>query len=128
MITSSVAGQGPGPYQSTYAASKAFVHSFGRALRHELRDTAVTVTSVLPGPTDTTFFARADMEEAWVARGPKADPSDVAHQAFAAMMAGRGQVVTGSWLIKAANLLSAYAPEVLATRMQAALAKPRGRG
>jgi short-subunit dehydrogenase len=43
----------PGPYHATYAASKAFVHSFAEGIRVELQGTGVTVTSLLLGPTDT---------------------------------------------------------------------------
>ncbi|WP_370615479.1 SDR family NAD(P)-dependent oxidoreductase [Mumia sp. Pv 4-285] len=125
LITSSVVSQGPGPNQSTYAASKAFLHSFAEAIRYELRDTGVTVTSLQPGPTDTAFFARAGMQRTWVARGPKADPSQVAREGFAAMMAGKDRVVPGSWLLKAQSKASKLVPEALTARFHASLAKPR---
>ena len=47
LFTSSIAAAAPSPYQATYGASKAFVHSFAEALRHELRGTGVTVTSLV---------------------------------------------------------------------------------
>jgi short-subunit dehydrogenase len=50
LFTASVASTMPGPYYATYAASKAFVLSFAQALRHELKDTSVTVTALMPGP------------------------------------------------------------------------------
>ena len=56
LVTSSVGGLMPGPYYATYAASKAFLTSFTEAVRHELKDTGVTLTALLPGPTDTGFF------------------------------------------------------------------------
>jgi uncharacterized protein len=59
LFTSSIASQMPGPYYATYAASKAFIQSFAHALRYELKDTGVTVTALLPGPTDTEFFDRS---------------------------------------------------------------------
>ena len=62
LFTSSVASQLPGPYYATYAASKAFIQSFAHALRYELAGTGVTVTALLPGPTDTEFFGRAGTE------------------------------------------------------------------
>ena len=48
LITSSVAAKMPGPHMSTYSASKAFLTSFGQALRQELSDTGVTVTVLMP--------------------------------------------------------------------------------
>jgi uncharacterized protein len=36
-----------------------FLLSFAEALRYELADTGVTVTALMPGPTDTEFFDRA---------------------------------------------------------------------
>lgn len=63
LFTSSIAASAPGPYHATYAASKAFLLSFAEAIRHELRDTGVTVTALIPGPTDTEFFERAGMHD-----------------------------------------------------------------
>ena len=64
----------PGPFYATYAASKAFVQSFAEALHAELKDTGVTVTSLLPGPTDTEFFERADMTDTKAGEGSKRRP------------------------------------------------------
>lgn len=57
----------PQPYFAVYAASKAFVLSFSRALRRELYDRGVIVTAVCPGPVDTEFFAIAEKgtKRAW---------------------------------------------------------------
>ena len=107
LFVSSIAGKGPGPGHAAYAASKAFVHSFAEATRHELAGTGVSVTSLLPGPTDTAFFERAGMQDTVVARGPKDDPFDVAREGYDAMMAGRDQVVAGS----ARNTLQARAAD-----------------
>jgi len=96
LFTSSVASQMPGPYYATYAASKAFIQSFAHALRYELKDTGVTVTALLPGPTDTEFFNRAGMEGTPVGRAGKDDPAAVARDGFQAMMAGHSQVIGGS--------------------------------
>ena len=59
LFTSSIASTMPGPFQAVYNASKSFVQSFALALRNELKDTEVTVTSLMPGPVDTEFFERA---------------------------------------------------------------------
>lgn len=50
LFTSSIIARTPAPFQAIYGASKAFVQSFGQALRNELKDTGVTVTMLLPGP------------------------------------------------------------------------------
>lgn len=96
LLVSSIAGKGPGPGHAAYAASKAFVHSFAEATRHELADTGVTVTSLLPGPTDTAFFDRADMGDTRVARGPKDTADEVARDGWRALLAGKDHVVAGS--------------------------------
>ena len=46
----------PQPYFNVYAATKAYVLSYSRALNVELRDKKITVTAVCPGPVDTEFF------------------------------------------------------------------------
>lgn len=50
----------PQPGFAVYAASKAYVHSFSQALRQELLEQEIYVTSVCPGPVDTPFFDRAE--------------------------------------------------------------------
>ncbi len=50
------------PTMALYAASKAFVKSFSRGLRYELRKTNVSVTCLSPGPMATNFIQQAGME------------------------------------------------------------------
>jgi hypothetical protein len=50
------------PTMALYAASKAFVKSFSRGLRYELRNTPVSVTCLSPGPMATNFIQQAGME------------------------------------------------------------------
>lgn len=95
LITSSIASQMPGAFQAVYNASKAFLQSFSYAIRNELKDSGVTVTALLPGPTDTDFFDRAEMGDTKVGANQKDDPAAVAKVGFKAMMAGDGDVVYG---------------------------------
>jgi|SRR5579884_3787524 len=95
LITGSIAGLMPGTYQAVYNGTKAFLDSFSFALRHELQDSGVTVTCLMPGATETEFFERADMMDTKIGTSKKDDPADVARQGFAAMMKGDGQVITG---------------------------------
>jgi len=96
LFTSSIAGLMPGPFEAVYAASKAFIRSFGEALRNELADKGIGVTLFMPGPTDTDFFHRAGMDATPAGQARKDDPAQVADQAYAALLADRHAVVTGS--------------------------------
>jgi short-subunit dehydrogenase len=95
LFTGSIAGLMPGSFQAVYNGSKAFVDSFSFALRNELKDTGVTVSCLMPGPTETDFFERAGMEDTKVGQSKKDDPADVARTGFEAMMKGEGDVVHG---------------------------------
>lgn len=97
MITSSIAGEMPGPYYAVYAATKAFIQSFTEALHFEMKDLDynVTITALQPGATDTDFFERADMLDTKVGESKKADPAKVAQDGFDALMAGKDHVVSG---------------------------------
>lgn len=124
MITSSVAATAPGPYQATYAASKAFGHSFAEGLREELKKTGITVTSLMPGPTDTDFFRRADMLDTPLGRGPKDDPAAVAKDAFDAVMNGKPHVVAGSFKNRLMAEGATHLPDRLSTAAMARQTKP----
>lgn len=124
LMTSSTAALMPGPYYATYAASKSFVQSFAEALRHELDGTGVTVTALLPGPTDTAFFDRAGMADTPVARGPKDDPADVADQAFEALMAGADKVEVRSLKAKLQSAAAAVLPDRAKAAVHAVFTKP----
>jgi short-subunit dehydrogenase len=95
LITGSIAGFTPGSFQAVYNASKSYLNSLSFALREELRDTKVTVTCLMPGATETEFFARADMLDSKVGSEDKDDAAMVARKGFEAMMNGEGDVVTG---------------------------------
>lgn len=95
LFTGSIAGLMPGSFQAVYNASKAFVDSFSFALRNELKDSGVSVTVLMPGPTDTEFFERAGLTDTKVGQGKKMDPADVARYGYDAMNRGDGDVVAG---------------------------------
>jgi short-subunit dehydrogenase len=109
LITGSIAGFMPGTYQAVYNASKAFLDSFSFALRHELMDSGVSVTCLMPGATETEFFERADMMDTKVGTSKKDDPADVAKIGFTAMMKGEGDVVSG-WHNKLRTAIASVTP------------------
>jgi uncharacterized protein len=124
LITGSVAGLHPGSFEAVYGASKAFIDSFALALREELEGTEVTVTCLLPGPTATGFYARADMLDTRVGQMPKADPGRVARLGFEAMCKGEADVVAG-WMQKVGAIASKVAPRV-AAKVHRKVAEPKG--
>jgi short-subunit dehydrogenase len=125
LFTSSIASTMPGTFQAAYNASKSFVQSFALAIRRELKDTGVTVTSLMPGPTETEFFERAHMQDTRVGSSEKDDPAEVASQGFDALMKGKERVVAGSL----ANRLMAYGGRFVPDRAKAEahrlMAEPR---
>jgi short-subunit dehydrogenase len=125
LIVGSIAGFMPGTYQAVYNASKAFLDSFSFALRHELKDSGVTVTCLMPGATETDFFERADMLDTKIGQGKKDDPADVAKQGFKAMMAGQGDVVTG-WHNKLQSAIALLTPSDMLAEQHRRKAEPGG--
>ncbi|MGE3538792.1 MAG: SDR family NAD(P)-dependent oxidoreductase [Candidatus Tectimicrobiota bacterium] len=123
LITGSVAGFLPGTFQAVYSGTKAFLNSFSWALRNELQDTGVTVTCLMPGATETAFFARADMLDTKVGQAEKDDPADVAKTGFDAMMAGEGDVVSG-WQNKLQTAMANVTPASILAEQHRSKAAP----
>jgi uncharacterized protein len=124
LYTSSIASTMPGAFQAVYNASKSFVQSFAMALRNELKDTGVSITSLMPGPTDTEFFERADMLETKVGTDGKDDPADVARDGFEALMAGDERVVSHSMKTKLQGVGSRVLPDSAKAEMHRKMAEP----
>jgi uncharacterized protein len=96
MNLSSIASKMPGPWQSVYHGTKAFVQSFTEAIRSELKNTGVTITSLLPGATSTDFFNKAEMQVSKLVQEEKLDdPAEVAKDGYQAMMSGEDMVISG---------------------------------
>ena len=123
LITGSIAGFMPGSFQAVYNATKAYVDSFSYALRNELKDTEVTITCLMPGPTDTNFFEVADMMDTKVATAKKDSPADVAKQGFDAMMRGDGHEVAG-FGNKMQVLMSNFLPQGQLAEQHRKMAEP----
>jgi short-subunit dehydrogenase len=123
LITGSIAGFLPGTYQAVYNATKAFLDSFSFALRHELKESGVSVTCLMPGATETEFFERADMMDTKVGTSKKDDPADVARIGFKAMMKGEGDVVSG-WQNKLQTAIASITPAGRLAEQHRKLAEP----
>jgi len=97
MLLASLAAFQPGPGMAVYYATKSFVLSFGRAIGHELRGTGVTITTLCPGATTSEFAQVANMQGSALFKGPVPvmTAAEVARQGYAALKAGRPQIITG---------------------------------
>lgn len=124
LMTSSIASTAPGPYQAVYHASKSFIQAFAEAVRVEVKDHGVTVTSLMPGPTDTEFFERADLMDTTLGQGAKDDAADVASKGFKALMDGDEKIVAASLKSKAIAATDALLPDALTSRTMAGMSKP----
>jgi short-subunit dehydrogenase len=123
LFTGSIAGFMPGTFQAVYNATKAFVDSFAFALRAELKDSGVTVTCLMPGATETEFFERADLMDTKVGQSKKDDPADVAKIGYDAMIAGKGDVVSG-WQNKLRSAIANITPSGVLAEMHRGMAEP----
>jgi uncharacterized protein len=125
LITSSIASTMPGSFQAVYNASKSFLQSFAQALQEELKDSAVTITSLMPGPTETEFFERADMLDTPVGQSEKDDPAQVAEQGFDALMKGEAKLVAGSLKTKVQGMANSVLPDALKAKAHRQMAEPQ---
>lgn len=124
LFTASVASVMPAPFEAVYGASKAFILSFSEALRNEMKETGVTITALMPGPTETEFFHRADMDDTKVGANKKDDPADVARDGFNALMAGKDKVIAGSLKTKVQGLVSELIPPTVSAEVHRTLSEP----
>src|SRR5919198_4561458 len=121
----SPAGVQPIPYESVYAATKAFVISFTDALHIELRATGVRALSVNPGPVPTEWqqIAGYEADRTGVVPG-RISAEQVVREALAAYDRGRRFVIPGRtirWFIRATS----PSPRAVQLRVTERLYRPR---
>jgi short-subunit dehydrogenase len=126
LLTSSISAVMPSSFEAVYGASKAFISSFGEAIRNEVKDTGVTITMLMPGPTNTNFFHRAKMDDTKVGSKDKFenDPVDVARQGFEAMMRGDESVFSASWKTKIQGWATKIIPERTKAEIHRKMSEP----
>lgn len=124
LVTGSIAGYMPGSFNAVYNASKALLDNFCFALADELDESDVTVTCLMPGPTETRFFERSGLEDTALGSSDgKSDPADVARMGYDAMMSGSREVVPGL-MNRIQSSLAGIVPESWIARMHRTMARP----
>jgi short-subunit dehydrogenase len=124
LITGSIAGFIPGSFQAVYNGTKAFIDSFADALRNELKDEkGITITTLMPGATETEFFDRADMMDTKVGQQEKDDAGKVARDGWNALMKGDAHIVSG-WKNKLQAAAAHVTPAAVMAQQHRHMAEP----
>lgn len=129
LVTGSIAGLIPGSFQAVYNGSKAFVDNFTDALRNEIKESdGVTLTTLMPGPVETEFFHRADLDDTSVGQSDsKSDPADVATDGYEALKAGKASIVSG-WKNKVQAAMANVTPAGVLAEQHRKMAEPGSGG
>lgn len=123
LVTGSIAGYTPQPYQAVYHGTKAFVDNFTIGFREEVKAHGIGVTLLMPGATETEFFDRAEMADTKLGQSSKDDPADVAKTGWDALKRGDADVVHGM-MNKVATAMADVMPASVSAGMAANQAKP----
>ncbi|MBD3759402.1 SDR family NAD(P)-dependent oxidoreductase [Rhizorhabdus sp.] len=124
LVTGSIAGYMPGAFNAVYNGTKAFIDNFTDALRNEIKDSdGVTLTTLMPGATDTEFFERADMLDTKVGTQDKDDAAKVARDGWDAMLKGDKHIVSG-WKNKIQKAVANVTPAGALAEMHRDMAEP----
>jgi short-subunit dehydrogenase len=110
------------PSLTVYAASKAFLLSFSRGLRYELKGSGISVTCLSPGATTTDFGNRAGMgsELQAVANKVSMTPVQVAEAGLKALFAGKAEFIPGM-LNKVSAGLTSVVPKPIVEKIAAGI-------
>jgi short-subunit dehydrogenase len=113
------------PYLNIYAASKAFVSSFTRGLRYELRHSSVSVSLLTPGSTDTDFVNRARMSAAVkkTAERYNMSPEAVAKIAVRGLFKEKAEIIPG-FTNKLHAFFPRFFPKSLVAKIGGSIYKP----
>lgn len=109
---SSIASFAPNPRMAVYSSTKAYVTSFSRALREELKGRSINVMAVCPGPMDTEFLPIANIEKGTSKMFdtlPRSNPKRVAKRALR-LSAKKKAIYTPKLLFKLYRLIAKILP------------------
>jgi uncharacterized protein len=119
---SSLASFQPGPFNATYAATKAFVTSFTEAVHEDLRGTGVSVTALCPGFTHTEFQARANVPAGSVPGFMWQEAPEVARAGIEGVAKNRAVVIPGV-ANKVLGNFSSLTPHAITRRLSGMIVK-----
>jgi uncharacterized protein len=123
ITVASTAGMQPLPYETTYAATKAFAISFMEALSMELRGTGVKCLVVNPGPVKTEWQAVAGYDENTRTAPGMIDVRQCVADSLRAYDRGKRSVIPGRlmpWVMRAT-----VSPKPIKLRVSERIYRPR---
>jgi len=102
---------------TVYCSTKAFVYSFSKALRAELRKHKIGVTAVCPGPMDTEFLPVAGIvgNSKMFNTLPRCNVTEVAEKTVKAACRNRG-IYTNKLIYKLYRVIAKLLPHGLVVR------------
>ncbi|CAD5108211.1 SDR family NAD(P)-dependent oxidoreductase [Zestomonas carbonaria] len=113
----SVAAFQPGPWMSSYYASKAYVLHLSEGLREEFKEYGVKVSVLCPGPTQSAFFRNADLDDHRLRDGKlMLSAEEVALYTVKALARNRAVIIPG-WRNRLAARLPRLLPRGLLRRL-----------
>lgn len=96
LMMSSLSAMAEVPYITMYSATKAYLRSFARALRYEVRQSGVEITVVSPGGIATDLYRLPPrLQRLGVRLGVLMRPERLADRALNRMFAGKKEYVPG---------------------------------
>lgn len=95
MLVASTASFLPCPHMAVYAASKAYVRSFGEALAQEVSGSGVSINVLCPGTTATNFFEVAGSLPSPLQARRMMTAEEVARIGYAGLAHGRRVTIAG---------------------------------
>jgi len=124
MNVSSTAAFQPTPYFALYGSSKSMILNLDQAINEELLGTGVHVCTLCPGPTATSFHARASSDRSLISRITMLDADKVAIAGVSGMLRGKRLIVPGltNQLLR---LLVRLSPSAVLPKVSATLMRPR---
>lgn len=113
----SIAAFSPTPRMTVYSSTKAYVLSFAKGLRRELKDKGINVLAVCPGPMDTEFIDVADIEgrSKLFMSLPRCSVREVAYRSVIQARKGKG-VYTNKSIYKFYRVLTKLLPDSVTMR------------
>jgi len=124
MLVASMAGFVPMPYQAAYGGSKAFVASFARSLREEIRGEHISLTVFAPGGIATEMLETSGLSRKFKADGPGIMRVETCAELGVKALVRRKTLAVPGFMNRLGLLLMRFLPAGAAGRVMARIYRP----